>query len=134
MQRAKVEVKVANSGFNSSKAHNYRLENAPVETKSFPQGAYIIDLNQPQKRWIKALLEPETSQDDEFIKENMARFRRNELRGNSSAKEGYTFYDITAWSLPLAFGIDAYWTEDAGNISSNAVADEYLEQVKTGFG
>ena len=132
LQRAKVEVKVANSGFNSSKAHSYMMKNAPVETKSFPQGAYIIDLNQPQKRWIKALLEPETLQDREFIEDNLARFRRNELRGNSNAKEGYSFYDITAWSLPLAFGIDAYWTEDAGNVSSNIVTDEYLNQVKTG--
>ena len=132
LQRAKVEVKVASSSFNSTKAHSYMLENAPTESKSFPQGAYIIDLNQPQKRWIKALLEPETLQDKEFIEDNLARFRRNELRGNSSAKEGYTFYDITAWSLPLAFGIDAYWTEDAGNVSANVVNDEYLEQVKKG--
>ncbi len=132
LQRAKVEVKVANSSFNSSKAHSYMLKNAPVETKSFPQGAYIIDLNQPQKRWIKALLEPETLQDREFIEDNLARFRRNELRGNFNAKEGYSFYDITAWSLPLAFGIDAFWTEDAGNVNSSVVTDEYLNQVKTG--
>lgn len=132
LRRSKIEVKVATSSFSSNTAHTYMQKNAPAANKTFPAGSYIIDLNQPQKKWIKALLEQDTAQDDAFVRDNMNRFRRNELRGKSANKEGYGFYDITAWNLPLAFGVDAYWTEDTGNSSGNNVTDEYLNSVKTG--
>ncbi len=132
LRNAKVEVKVATSSFNSTKAHTYMQKDAPAVSKTFPAGSYIVELNQPQRIWIKSLMEQDTPQDDEFVKDNMARFRRNELRGNSNSKEGYGFYDITAWNLPLAFGIDAFWTEDAGNVGANVVTQDYLDQIKTG--
>lgn len=132
VKRAKVEVKVANSSFNSASAHSYMQKNAPKTNKTFPAGSYIIDLNQPQKTWIKALLEQDTPQDKAFVDDNNARFRRNERRGRSAIKEDYGFYDITAWSLPLAFGVDAFWTEDASNVSANAVSQEYLDNAKRG--
>ena len=31
--------------------------------------------------------------------------------GAGPDSEGYEFYDITAWSLPLTLGLDAWWTE-----------------------
>jgi hypothetical protein len=130
--RMKIEVAVANASFNSATAHNYETKNSPSERRNFPAGSYVIDLNQPQKRLIKAILEQDTPQDDAFIKDNLARFRRNELRGKSQTKEDYGFYDITAWSLPLAYGIDAFWTEDAGAISSVPVTAEYLENARRG--
>jgi hypothetical protein len=132
LQRARIEVKVANSTFNSNSAHGYDLKNSPSATRTFPAGSYVIDLNQPQKKLIKALLEQDTPQDAAFVREEVAKFRRNELRGKSSQKEEYRFYDITAWSMPLAFGIDAYWTEDAANVSANPVTAEYLETAKRG--
>ncbi len=132
LQRARIEIKVANTAFTSTTAHSYDRKNAPTENKSFPAGAFIIDLNQPQKKLIKAWLEQDTPQDDAFVRDEMAKFRRNEMRGKSAVKEDYRFYDITAWNMPLAFGIDAYWTEDAGNVNSKAVTPEYLTNAKTG--
>ncbi len=132
LRRSKIEVKVANSSFSSNTAHTYFQKNAPAANKTFPAGSYIIDLNQPQKVWIKALLEQETPQDDAFVRDNLERFRRNERRGKSANKESYGFYDITAWSLPLAFGVDAFWTEDAGNVNANIVSDDYLNSQKAG--
>ena len=132
LQRARIEVKVANSSFNSNSAHSYERKNSPSATRTFPAGAYVIDLNQPQKILIKALLEQDTPQDAAFVREEVSKFKRNEMRGKSSQKEEYRFYDITAWSMPLAFGVDAYWTEDAANVNSNPVTAEYLETVKRG--
>ena len=131
LQRLKVEVNVANSSFSSVTAHNYEIKNAPAQSKNFPVGSYVIDLDQPNKRLIKAFLEQDTPQDKAFVDDNMGRFKRNEMRGKGQPKEQYGFYDITAWSLPLAFGIDAFWTEDVGNIG-NAVTAEYLEAQKRG--
>ncbi len=132
LQRARIEIKVANASFSSTTAHSYDRKNAPLENKSFPAGAYIIDLHQPQKKLIKAWLEQDTPQDDAFVRDEMAKFKRNEMRGKSAVKEDYRFYDITAWNMPLAFGIDAYWTEDASNVNSTAVTPEYLTNAKTG--
>lgn len=132
LQRMKIEVGVANSAFTSNSAHSYDSKTSPAERKSFPAGSYVVDLNQPQKVLAKALLEQDTPQDEAFVKDNLARLRRNELRGKSQAKEEYGFYDITAWSLPLAFGIDAFWTEDVSNASTVPVTAEYLSQIKRG--
>ena len=132
LQRAKIEIKVANASFSSNSAHSYLEKTAPKVAKTFPVGTFFIDVNQPQKRLIKGLLEQDTPQDDAFVKENLAKFKRNEMRGASQTKEDYGFYDITAWSLPLAFGIDAFWTEDAGNVNSNVVSDEFIQNIKHG--
>jgi hypothetical protein len=131
LKDAKVEVKVAGSAFSSRSAHSYMEKNAPAETVSFPAGSYIIELNQPQKTWIKALMEQDTPQNPDFVADNMQRFKRNQLRSSRSAdREGYGFYDITAWNLPLAFGVDAYWTEDVGGGDSSPVSEKYLEAAR----
>ena len=129
--RMKIEVNLSNSAFSSAKAHTYD-RNSPATTRSCNGVCYVIDLDQPQKRLIKALLEPHTPQDEAFVREEVARFQRNERRGKSSAKEDYRFYDITAWSLPLAFGLDAFWTEDAASISSTPVTEQTLSSIRRG--
>jgi hypothetical protein len=119
LYRAGVEVSQTRESFRSQSAHSYVGNNAAAAPRVFPANSYVIDLAQPQKRLAKALLEPNTEQDTGFVREQLARFRRNERRGQNAAKEDYGFYDITAWSLPLAFGVEAYWTEDAvGTIDS----------------
>jgi len=75
-----------------------------------PQGAYIIPLAQPQKRLLKALLEIEPAFTDEFLQVQRDKRREAEARGER-VRDG--FYDTTAWSLPLIFGVDAYWSSDA---------------------
>lgn len=108
--RAGVEVTRTTEPFRSTSAHAFL--NSSSASREFPAGSYVVDLAQPQKRLAKALLEPNTEQDTAFIREQLVRFARNERRGRGASKEDYGFYDITAWSLPLAFGVEAYWTED----------------------
>jgi hypothetical protein len=130
LQRARVEIRVASQSITSTTAHSYMEKNAPRVTRTFAPGSYVIDLNQPQKRLIKALMEQDTPQDNAFVRDNMRKFRRNEMRGASQAKEEYGFYDITAWSLPLAFGIEAYWTEETGGAVSAVIPDDFLASSK----
>jgi len=132
LRRSKIEIKVAGSPFTSSTAHGYMEKNAPAATRTFPAGSYVIDLNQPQRLLIKSILEQDTAQDKAFVEDNMRRFNRNQMRGKGQSKEDYGFYDITAWSLPLAFGIEAFWTEDTGNFTGTDVTDEYLANAKRG--
>ena len=132
LRRSKIEVKVATSPFTVTRAHTYMQKDAPAASQTFPAGAYIVDLDQPQRLLIKAILEQDTPQDKAFVDDNMGRFRRNQMKGSGQAKEDYGFYDITAWSLPLAFGLDAYWSEDANAGATQAVTDEYIANAKRG--
>ncbi|MFM9905044.1 MAG: M14 family zinc carboxypeptidase [Pyrinomonadaceae bacterium] len=130
--RARVEVKVASSSFTSTTAHTYSTLNAPAAGKTFPAGSYIVDLNQPQRLFIKAIMEPDTPQTKAFVDDNVGRFKRNQMKGAGQAKEDYGFYDITGWSLPTAFGLDAYWTEDGGDTAGTPVTAETIAAAKRG--
>ncbi len=132
LRLSNIEVKVATSSFTSPTAHTYMEKDAKAGSRTFPAGSYIVDLDQPQRIFIKAILEQDTPQDKAFVDDNMARFRRNQMRGKSQLKEDYGFYDITAWSLPLAFGVDAYWTEESANLAGTMVDAAYLESAKRG--
>jgi hypothetical protein len=132
LQRSRIEVKTAQAAFSSSSAHSYMEKDAPAVSHSFPAGSYIIDLNQPQRVLIKSILEQDTPQDKAFVDDNMRRFKRNQMRGSGQVKEDYGFYDITAWSLPLAFGVDAFWTEDNADTPANLVTADSLAAAKRG--
>jgi hypothetical protein len=120
--RAGIEVGVSSENFRSANAHAYAggSDGAPG-ARTFPAGSYLVDLAQPQKRLAKALLEPNTEQDAAFMRDQLARFARNQRRGQGAAKEEYGFYDVTAWSLPFVFGVEAYWTGDAPAVSAVAL-------------
>jgi len=127
--RAGIEVQVTQESFSSRAAHDYLSKTATP--RSFPAGALIVDLAQPQMRLAKALLEPEAELDPQFVKRQLEIRERNERRGKNVPKERYEFYDVTAWSLPLAFGVEAYWTEDAPRVRSVPLALDESGRVVT---
>lgn len=132
LRLSNIEVKVASSSFTSPTAHTYMEKDSRAVSKTFPAGSYIVDLYQPQRIYIKAVLEQDTPQTKAFIDDNLARFKRNQMRGKGQPKEQYGFYDITAWSMPLSFGVDAWWTEESTNVPGTMVDAEYLENAKRG--
>ena len=73
------------------------LDSAKVGTRTVPQNAYVVSNAQPGGRLLRNLLDPHTSQDEPFIKEQD---RRRRLR------LGDQIYDVTAWSLPLLFDVE----------------------------
>jgi hypothetical protein len=95
-----IEIYKAQNDFSSTKAHDYFTDK--VMNKNFAAGSFIIDLEQPAKRLTKALLEPRTYVD----------------------KKETFFYDITAWSLPLHYGVEAYWLEDRPAVDKQKVEEK----------
>ena len=96
--------------FASARAHPYGEGSAAARRFAT---AWVVDLAQPQGRLARAVLEPDATLDPEFAKAQREKFFRNQRRGKAERGEDYEFYDITAWSLPYAFGVEAWWTEDA---------------------
>jgi hypothetical protein len=113
LSRVGIEVREASAGFSSPSAHTYGAAEDKAEIKQFPAGSLVVDFAQPQGRLARALLEPDADMEPAFVKEQQARRERNEKRNDQERTEGYEFYDITAWSLPMTFGLEAYGTEDA---------------------
>jgi hypothetical protein len=109
--RAGIEVSRTSAGFTSARAHAYADDR--VGAQAFPEGAYVVDLAQPQGRLARSLLEPAPTLDSVFANTQFERFARNQRRGSGGTREGYEFYDVTAWSLPVAYGVTTWWTEDA---------------------
>ncbi|HJR63722.1 MAG TPA: M14 family zinc carboxypeptidase [Gemmatimonadaceae bacterium] len=120
--RSGIEVRRASGGFSSSRAHAYG--DGAVSARRFEPGAYVVDLAQPHGRMARAFLEPTPSLDTTFARVQIEKFRRNLRRASEGEGEGegYEFYDLTAWSLPVAFGVDAYWTEDVGAIEGDLLS------------
>ena len=106
----KVEIRRATRSFTNKKATSYMTKK--MGTKTFPEGSYIISLSQPQKILIKALLAPEAPLGEAFIKEEEQR-KKNLERSH--------FYDVTAWSMPLTYDVEAYWTAAKSRVSTEPV-------------
>lgn len=64
-----------------------------------PEGAYVIDLAQPQGRLARTLLEPDAALDPSFIEE--------ELESRRTGQDD-RFYDVTAWALPYLYRVSAW--------------------------
>jgi hypothetical protein len=124
--RAGVEVRRAGAAFASGRAHAYGAGSLPNEAagpRRFAAGAYVVDLAQPQGRLARAVLEPAPALDSAFARRQVERFRRNQRRAAGAGAEEPEFYDITSWSLPVAFGVEAYWTEDAATPPGELLRD-----------
>ncbi|MCC6262282.1 MAG: peptidase M14 [Bryobacterales bacterium] len=101
-------------------------------TRQYPAGSYVVPLSQPGARMARVLLEKQVAMDDTFLREQDRR------RAKSLGDE---IYDVTAWSLPLMFNVEAVaagvastgdfeeWSEDArpqGQVSPAASPIAYL--------
>ena len=63
----------------------------------YAAGSYLIRADQPSKRFVRTLLEPQVSMEDDFLAE------QEERRANNLPDQ---IYDVTAWSLPHMFNVD----------------------------
>jgi len=95
-----IDVEVANKSFRAC-------------GEAIPERSYIISLAQPEKRLIRTLLDPVVPLDKDFVAEQERRRARN-LPDE--------IYDITAWSLPLAFNVDLITCGSSVRADSSAVA------------
>lgn len=131
LARGGIEVRRATSSFSSARAHGYA--DGAAGSRRFDAGAYVVDLAQPQGRVAKAILEPSPTLDTAFARTQLEKYRRNIRRGANERGEGYEFYDVTAWSLPVTFGVEAYWTEDAPPVSGDIVRAPAVDPTRMSY-
>jgi hypothetical protein len=66
--------------------------------REFPAGSFVVPMDQPAARLVRNLLAPETPMDPDYVALQRER-RAQRLRDQ--------IYDITTWSLPFLWNVDA---------------------------
>jgi len=78
-----------------------RFDNGATEAHNFPAGTVVVTTRQPFGALAQTLLERNAEIAPNFLEQQQQR---------TETDEPDQFYDITAWSMPLAMNVDAYVT------------------------
>ncbi len=105
-----VEVRQAASDFTLNRAAGYY---EGVQKKTFPAGTIYITMDQPQAHLVRAFCEFDPRMSSEFTT-----LERRELEKHGRSR----IYDVTGWSLPLAFDLDAFWSEEPVQVKNSLLA------------
>lgn len=81
-----------------------RIDSDIAENHSFPAGTVVISTRQPLGGLAQTLLEKSAAFMKGFLEEQ---------RAKTEADESDNFYDLTAWSLPLAMNVEGWSTSAA---------------------
>ncbi len=110
-----IKVAKATGSFIVTNAIN--IFNEKQSSVKFPEGTYIVNTAQPSGALAKAVLEFDPRLSYEFLKEE-----RRELEKYDESK----MYEVSSWSLPLAYNIDAYWTTSKFKVNSDEITKVQL--------
>ncbi len=83
-----------------------------TDGKNYPAGSYLVSLAQPQGRRVRNLLELNVLMDDKFLQNEEERRKR---------RLSSQIYDVTAWSIPLQYNVEAIPSSVVNTVSSAPV-------------
>ncbi len=86
-----------------------------------PAGAYHVPLAQPAGRLARTLLDRHTDMGEDFTRRQLERKDR---------RVSDQIYDVTAWSLPLAFAVEALAAEGTVEVESERFEDPLADDVR----
>ncbi|KAA3617557.1 MAG: hypothetical protein D8M58_01655 [Calditrichaeota bacterium] len=115
LQLQGIEVSVSKTSF-SSEVKDY---SGKTKSQKFPKGTIVIPLNQPLGTYIHSIFEF-----DPRIKKEVLAKEQEKIE-----KQGYgIMYDVTGWSMLMAYGVDAYFS----NTSESIKTEPYQGKKNTG--
>ena len=105
-----IEVSVAEQDVDASDLTDVR--GTRHRSKRLPAGTYVVSLEQPAGILARAILEFDPRMITSFLREE-----RTSLEKHGRSK----MYDVSAWSLPMAYDVEAYWSGRSPSGSLSAV-------------
>lgn len=78
-------------------------------TRTIAAGSFHVPVAQPGGRLLRSLFDRNVEMDEKFLRRQL---ERNQLRLPDE------IYDVTAWSMPLAFGVECFSTDASVNVAS----------------
>jgi hypothetical protein len=116
---AGIASKYAARSFSQTDTHDYWSDAAG--THEFPAGSLIVDMAQSQGPLAKALLEPQSDFEPEFYKAQQDKKNTAPEGEEYPGPDGTEFYDTTAWALPFAYNLPAWWCDSAPTTPTGAM-------------
>ncbi len=104
LMRQGIEVHQSTDVLRVAAAAAIAAKSGPAKAMTFPKGSFIVSMSQPASTLATMLLQPHFDMEKSFLDRQRARQKRGD-RGQ--------FYDLTAWSLPLLFGVECFETRTA---------------------
>jgi len=92
-------IRVRQLGGNATLKVKRLSRGAAAEDRRFPAGTYLVSTAQPLGNLVDALMDLDVPMSPAFLERQRERLEQN-LKPE--------FYDITAWSLPLAYNLEAW--------------------------
>jgi hypothetical protein len=89
-------------------------------SRQLPRGTIVVPLAQPAGRLARNLLDPDIRMDEAFLKEQDRR-RRERLPDQ--------IYDVTAWSLPLAYDVEVIASDRSTSVRTSEVTEAPVENA-----
>ena len=120
LHTAGIRAKYALQDWDQPDSHDYWSDT--VSNRRMPAGALIVDINQPQGAFAKALLEPMPEFEPEFTKEQIAKRKATPEGETYPGPDDAEFYDFTGWSLPYAHGLQAWWSSQRPFVETTDLA------------
>lgn len=87
--------------------------------RNLPAGSYVVPLGQPMGILAQAILEFDPRMLDEVLQKEYAELRKG---------KGSTLYEVSAWSMLLAYDVDAYYDEKGSPKNLRPITDIQASQ------
>lgn len=87
--------------------------------KKIAKGSFVIPLKQPKQYLINAILEFDTRMTNKYLKSE----RESLEKGN-----GTRLYEVSSWSMPLAYGLNVYTSKEEINVKMEKI--ESIEKME----
>ncbi|HEY0157193.1 MAG TPA: M14 family zinc carboxypeptidase [Thermoanaerobaculia bacterium] len=103
-----------------------RIDRDAAESRTFPAGTAVVSTRQAMGGLVNTLLEKAPAFSEGFVEAQRAR---------AESDEEDEFYDITAWSLPLAMNVEGWVTQApvSGTVAFSAPAPAPFRRAAYGY-
>ncbi|RME53137.1 MAG: hypothetical protein D6795_05800, partial [Deltaproteobacteria bacterium] len=96
--RQQIEVFRAEGEFSLPEATDFWGE---TRKAPFPAGTFLVPLDQPLSPLVRAILDFHLQMDDAFLRDERRHLER---------EEASRLYEVTAWSMPVSYQTESYWS------------------------
>jgi len=99
LQQQGIEVQQAQEPLTIGGAHDFW--GGEWKRRTVPAGSFVVALDQPAGALVRNLMDFHVAMPDSFLREERDWLERD---------KGSRLYDVTTWSLPIAYNVETYWT------------------------
>ncbi|MHC4120892.1 MAG: M14 family metallopeptidase, partial [Planctomycetota bacterium] len=128
LKRQGIEVGFAQESFDAKDVSDVWAKK--LASRNFPKGTLVTRSQQPHRRMLQTLCNFDPHLTGGFLAKE-----RKELANRRET----LLYDVTAWNLPMAFGLESYWAGSVSDVQLGAeqpvpAADPPRLSGKSGYG